>query len=63
MPVEPPSIEGLLVPFKVTTAGPMPVSVYAKHALAAEVTLDDKATFFSRTRGTSTRTGRTCSPV
>ncbi|MFZ6181272.1 hypothetical protein [Nannocystis pusilla] len=50
-PVEPPTIEGLLVPFKVTTAGPMPVSVYAKHALSAEVTLDDKATFFLHNEG------------
>lgn len=50
-PVEPPSIEGLIVPTKVTTAGPMPVSVHAKHALSAEVRLDDKATFILHDEG------------
>ncbi|WAS96482.1 hypothetical protein [Nannocystis punicea] len=50
-PVEPPSIEVLIVPFKVTTAGPMPVSVYAKHALTAKVVLDDKETFYLENEG------------
>ncbi|MCY1070599.1 hypothetical protein OV090_38010 [Nannocystis sp. RBIL2] len=56
-PVEPPSIEGLIVPVKVTTAGPMQVSLHAKHALSAEVTLDGKATFFLENEGDADQDG------